>query len=326
MDKVFRLKRKHKASSQRWLMRHLNDPYVHKAQAEGWRCRSAFKLLEMQEKFAVLAPGMHVLDLGCAPGGWCQVAAQILRLPTASSSGLSPDPKFHDECDMHDNAAGVVPTINAMQTAWCQTPTDFPAWTNDHLAQAPASCPNARDTSIIQGSQAIHSGPATVGQTKGAKRPQRLQWYDSPETLKALPVLPHQQAFASAVVGIDRLAMQPLAHTGVHMYQGDILDDKTQHFLGTWQFDVILSDMAPSLTGSAATDRFQMEGLMEMVWHIAEQRLRPGGHLVMKVFHSDFLKTLTPHFEKIRFFKPASSRTGSREVYLVATQRLVSSE
>jgi 23S rRNA (uridine2552-2'-O)-methyltransferase len=61
-------------SSTRWLQRQLNDPYVLKARAEGYRSRAAFKLLEMDEKFHLLRGGMRVVDLGCAPGGWSQVA------------------------------------------------------------------------------------------------------------------------------------------------------------------------------------------------------------------------------------------------------------
>lgn len=63
-----------KASSRRWLERHLNDPYVHRAKAEGWRSRSAYKLIEIDDRYRLLAPGRRVVDLGAAPGGWCQVA------------------------------------------------------------------------------------------------------------------------------------------------------------------------------------------------------------------------------------------------------------
>ncbi|MEO1240399.1 MAG: RlmE family RNA methyltransferase [Pseudomonadota bacterium] len=61
-----------------WLKRQLNDPYVRKAKAEGWRSRAAFKMLELDEKFSLLKPGSRVVDLGCAPGGWCQVAAKAV--------------------------------------------------------------------------------------------------------------------------------------------------------------------------------------------------------------------------------------------------------
>ena len=63
-------------SSTRWLQRQLNDPYVKRAQAEGFRGRAAFKILELDDKFRFLGPGARVVDLGCAPGGWCQVAVE----------------------------------------------------------------------------------------------------------------------------------------------------------------------------------------------------------------------------------------------------------
>ena len=63
-----------KASSTRWLERQLNDPYVQRAKAEGYRGRAAFKLIELDDKYHFLSPGARVVDLGCAPGGWLQVA------------------------------------------------------------------------------------------------------------------------------------------------------------------------------------------------------------------------------------------------------------
>lgn len=65
-----------KLSSTRWLERQLNDPYVRRAKAEGYRGRAAFKILELDDKYRFLVPGARVVDLGCAPGGWCQVAVQ----------------------------------------------------------------------------------------------------------------------------------------------------------------------------------------------------------------------------------------------------------
>ena len=65
-----------KLSSTLWLERQLNDPYVRRAQAEGYRGRAAFKILELDDKYRFLTPGKRVVDLGCAPGGWCQVAVQ----------------------------------------------------------------------------------------------------------------------------------------------------------------------------------------------------------------------------------------------------------
>lgn len=65
-----------KLSSTRWLQRQLNDPYVKRAQADGYRGRAAYKILELDEKYRFLVPGARVVDLGCAPGGWCQVAVK----------------------------------------------------------------------------------------------------------------------------------------------------------------------------------------------------------------------------------------------------------
>lgn len=65
-----------KLSSTRWLERQLNDPYVVAAKKQGWRSRAAFKLIELDDKFALLRPGARVIDLGAAPGGWSQVAAK----------------------------------------------------------------------------------------------------------------------------------------------------------------------------------------------------------------------------------------------------------
>jgi 23S rRNA (uridine2552-2'-O)-methyltransferase len=73
-----RVKTAHKRSlsSQKWLERQLNDPYVARAKREGYRSRAAFKLLEIDEKFHILKPGQRVVDLGAAPGGWSQIAAR----------------------------------------------------------------------------------------------------------------------------------------------------------------------------------------------------------------------------------------------------------
>ncbi len=83
-------------SSKEWVKRQLRDPYVLKAQAEGYRARAAYKLLEIDEKFHVLKRGGNVVDLGCAPGSWCQIAAKrgckvvgIDLLPCDEMSGVT---------------------------------------------------------------------------------------------------------------------------------------------------------------------------------------------------------------------------------------------
>lgn len=78
--------KKRTASSARWLTRQLNDPYVHKARAEGWRSRAAYKLIELDEKFALLRGARRVVDLGIAPGGWSQVVRK--QAPMAKVVGI----------------------------------------------------------------------------------------------------------------------------------------------------------------------------------------------------------------------------------------------
>jgi 23S rRNA (uridine2552-2'-O)-methyltransferase len=80
-----------KTSSQRWLQRQLNDPYVCKAKELGYRSRAAFKLLEMNEKINFLSPGKRVVDLGAAPGGWTQVAIEIVKPQLTSGYVLGLD-------------------------------------------------------------------------------------------------------------------------------------------------------------------------------------------------------------------------------------------
>ena len=74
-----RTAKKRSLSSTQWLERQLNDPYVAEAKRRGYRSRAAFKLLQLDEKYHLLKPGARVVDLGCAPGGWLQVAAETVR-------------------------------------------------------------------------------------------------------------------------------------------------------------------------------------------------------------------------------------------------------
>jgi 23S rRNA (uridine2552-2'-O)-methyltransferase len=78
--------RRRKPSSTEWLSRQLNDPYVAEARRRGYRSRAAFKLIQLDDRFHLLAPGRRVLDLGCAPGGWSQVAAE--RVGAAKEQGV----------------------------------------------------------------------------------------------------------------------------------------------------------------------------------------------------------------------------------------------
>lgn len=80
-----------KESSRRWLERHLNDPYVQRSKAEGYRSRAAYKLIEIDDKHHLLKPGAKVIDLGSTPGGWCQVSAARVKSAEASPSVIGID-------------------------------------------------------------------------------------------------------------------------------------------------------------------------------------------------------------------------------------------
>jgi 23S rRNA (uridine2552-2'-O)-methyltransferase len=80
-----------KNSSRRWLERHMNDPYVHRSKAEGFRSRAAFKLIEIDDRYNLLKPGTRVIDLGAAPGGWSQVAAKRIGSTNESPTVVAID-------------------------------------------------------------------------------------------------------------------------------------------------------------------------------------------------------------------------------------------
>lgn len=203
-------KKKHSASSKRWLKEHFDDKYVQKAQREGWRSRAIYKLEELQAKDHLLRPGMTVVDLGAAPGGWSQYAAQQIG----------------------DNGT---------------------------------------------------------------------------------------------VVACDILPMDPIA--GVNFLQGDFRDEKVLEALldriGGKNVDLILSDMAPNMSGNNSVDQARSMYLVELALDMCSQVLKPGGTFVLKVFHGegfdDFFREVKNAFTSVKTRKPDSSRARSREVYLVAS-------
>jgi 23S rRNA (uridine2552-2'-O)-methyltransferase len=199
-------------SSQAWLKRHVNDPYVHRAEAAGYRSRSAFKLLEIDAKDRLFARGQLVVDLGAAPGGWSQVAA------------------------------GKV----------------------------------------------------------GAQ---------------------------GRVVAMDLLDMAPIG--GVSFIRGDFTAPaalaELERALGGARVDAVLSDMAPNLSGVAATDQARSCALCELAVDFAREHLRPGGALLVKAFQGagfpELLTRMRREFASVGSRKPAASRSESSEIYLVARQR-----
>lgn len=128
------------------------------------------------------------------------------------------------------------------------------------------------------------------------------------------------------VVACDRLPMEPLP--GVCVVHGDLADDAVweaiqKEVAARGGADVVLSDMAPNLSGVRAADQARSLGLAELALDCADGLLRPGGALVVKVFQGSgvdpYQRCLRQRFERVRVRKPPASRSGSRELYLVAT-------
>ena len=130
---------------------------------------------------------------------------------------------------------------------------------------------------------------------------------------------------AGMVVAVDIVPMAPLP--GVAFIQGDALDEATERLikdlLGARAVDLVLSDMAPNLTGIRASDEARSVALAEQAWAAAQNFLRPRGTMVIKMFqHADtdqFIRTLAGQFDRIARRKPEASRRQSNEFYLVAT-------
>ena len=196
-------------SSSLWLQRHINDPYVKQAQKDGYRSRSAYKLIELNERDRLLKPGMRVMDLGSAPGGWSQVAARIV----------------------------------------------------------------------------------------GAK---------------------------GRVLAADILPMDPIPN--VDFIQGDFTEDivveKIFEWLGGEKFDLIISDIAPNISGIDSADQAACMYFLELALDTVRKALKPGANFIAKMFQGEgsdaYLKDLRKSFVKVSIRKPAASRPKSREVYVVA--------
>ena len=200
---------KKRGSSKAWLKEHRDDVYVQRAQADGYRSRACYKLLELNEKDRFIKPGMTVVDLGSAPGGWSQVATQLVG----------------------------------------------------------------------------HKG----------------------------------RVIASDILPMDAIA-------GVDFIQGDFTEqsvfDEIQAVIGTDQPSVVMSDMAPNMSGIVDVDQPKAMYLVELALDLAVQMLPQGGVFAAKVFHGegfdDWLKSVRTNFQSVNSRKPAASRPRSKEVYVVA--------
>jgi 23S rRNA (uridine2552-2'-O)-methyltransferase len=196
-------------SSSRWQRRQAVDPFVRRARAEAWRSRAVFKLIEMHRRDRLLRPGMTVIDLGSAPGGWSQFASSVV-------------------------------------------------------------------------------GPA------------------------------------GRVIATDLLEIEPIP--GLTFIRGDIRDefmlDEILHLAGPDGAGLVMSDMAPNISGNWSVDQPRAIHLVELALDLAEKALPTGGTLVTKAFQGEgfdeVLGQARQRFRQVRIRKPQASRTASREIYLVA--------
>jgi 23S rRNA (uridine2552-2'-O)-methyltransferase len=195
-------------SSQNWLREHFNDPFVKQAQKDGYRSRASYKLLEIQEKDRLIRPGMTVVDLGAAPGGWSQVTSRLIG-----------------------------------------------------------------------------------GQGR---------------------------LIASDILEMDSIP-------DVTFIQGDFTEDavfkQILGAIGNTQVDLVISDMAPNMSGLSAVDMPRAMFLCELALDLAGRVLRPGGDFLIKVFQGEgfdvYHKEVRKMFDKVQMRKPLSSRDRSREQYLL---------
>lgn len=195
-------------SSQNWLREHFNDPFVKQAQKDGYRSRASYKLLEIQEKDRLIRPGMTVVDLGAAPGGWSQVTSRLIG-----------------------------------------------------------------------------------GQGR---------------------------LIASDILEMDSIP-------DVTFIQGDFTEDEVFKqilaAIGNTQVDLVISDMAPNMSGLSAVDMPRAMFLCELALDLAGRVLRPGGDFLIKIFQGEgfdsYHKDVRKMFDKVQMRKPTSSRDRSREQYLL---------
>lgn len=199
-------------TSRQWVHDHINDPYVKQAQAQGYRSRAAFKLLQIDERDHLLVPGKVVVDLGSTPGGWSQVVSKKVA-------------------------------------------------------------PGGR------------------------------------------------------VIALDLLPMEPVP--GVHFIQGDFREDEVlEQLVAALEgrpVGLVLSDMAPNLSGIAMTDQARSIHLLELALEFSRQYLKTGGDMLVKVFQGSGFEALRRDMEQlfssVAVRKPDSSRDRSAEVYLLCRGR-----
>ena len=271
------------ASSTRWLERHLNDPYVHRARAEGYRSRAAYKLIEIDDRHRFLKRGARVVDLGAAPGGWSQVAAERV--------GASPARPLVVALDRLDIAplAGVVVLSKDFLDA------DAPAAIAAALGELAAAGAPAHDGTQADDVAAVDDGAQTGTAAAGDTPTRGAENSDAPT--------------GGAEDG-------DAAEDGARP-SGAAAGSGAQRLVS-----VVLSDLAAPTTGHRQTDHLRVMALCEMALDIALTVLAPGGVFLAKVLRGGaegaLLIRLKRHFATVRHVKPSSSRADSAEMYVLA--------
>lgn len=275
-------------SSGQWIRRQWNDIYQRKAKNEGLRARSAYKLLEINEKYPFLLPNSKVIDLGSAPGGWTQVAAMRVGIQGPALPQI--DLLHPDSAQITHNAKIVTSSAPRKRISF----KDLAA----HSLQSSTS-------QILD-----HINPVTQSQSPPTTREKFLRQFLNAKHL---------------VIGVDLGYMEPVE--GAALLRGDFTKPHVKSVLrGKGPIDVILSDMAHSFSGNSSLDSELQMILAWNASLFAWEMLRPGPRstFLCKVRHgcdsSALLKkSLSQRFDRVLDVKPPASRSESAEYYLLAT-------
>ena len=261
-------------------MRNRQDHYFHKAKVEGYLSRAAYKLMEIDDRKRVLHRGDWVLDCGSWPGGWLQVAAERVG-PRGAVIGVDLEPIRHQFPQQ------IVRTIEG-------------------------------DLSSIRSEQLLALAAQAGGGTGMSESPG-----SSDDRARSAPSSPVARATGSS--GAASMAGSGSADSDLRSEISDLksaeINRHAEDHRAGRRFDVILSDMAPKTTGDHTVDHHGSARLCDLVLSLCPGLLRPGGSLVMKIFegerYPDLLARCRDCFKDVKGFKPKSSRSESREMYII---------
>ncbi|CAI5490095.1 unnamed protein product, partial [Closterium sp. Naga37s-1] len=285
------------------------DIYYRKAKEEGWRARSAFKLLQIDEEFDILNGVSRVVDLCAAPGSWSQVLSRRVYLPAKKGA---------------EEAATAT-----RASAAAQSPSLLPPLAPAATATSATAAPGEEDTAA-QEQQQSGSGFGRDGErgTGGGGESGSEGTENANAEAEVMTGTEGASAGAAAaelplIVAIDLQPMAPIE--GVIQIQGDITSAATaqlviDHFKGR-QADLIICDGAPDVTGLHDLDEFVQAQLILAALVIVTHTLRPGGSFVAKIFRGKDISLLycqlRVFFHHVTCAKPKSSRNSSIEAFVV---------